>query len=498
MLSRQRNARHSNTKNIHISAAATRKYSFIKAAGTHAVNMERAPTDAMASSSSSSLGEALSLSSSAATATTCVYLDYNATTPIPREVSDAAMRYLKGDCFGNPSSDNPFSRQARAMLLSSRRSILKLLGDHDNGDDDDDDDDDDGAGSVGRVVYTSGGTEADLMALRSGITMMMAKDKTSNGGEKLPHVVSTTIEHVAVLKALATMEREGTIDVTLVEPDAYGIVGAEQVVDAITSTTVMVSVMHSNNEVGSLQPIGEIARRVKRKKHDVIVHTDAAQSVGKVKLDVKNELSHVDLITVVGHKFGAPKGVGCLWIRSESCAALPPLLEGGGQEGGMRAGTENVLGISAMGAAAQLILDDGIDVVTTHLKTMRDALATDLENALRKHGIAQGYKLNGPCDETRHDVLLPNECVLPNTLSIVLPVDANTLINVMKDDVACSAGSACHAGSHAMSHVLKAMGMSMADARGTLRLSTGRHSTREEMARAAEIIARTALKLATN
>lgn len=373
-----------------------------------------------------------------------VYLDYNATTPVDPRVADAMRPFLTGG-WGNPSSLHRPGREARAAVEAARAQVARCLGCEPE-----------------EVVFTSGGSESDNLALRGVIA--------ARGGG---HVVTTAIEHPAVLEVVRALAREGRIALTVVGVDRRGRVDPVAVVRALRPDTVLVSVMLANNEVGTVQPLAEIAAECRGR--GVLVHSDAAQAVGKIPVDVAT--LGVDLLTVAGHKLYAPKGVGALYVRAG--VRLEPLIRGAGHEMGLRAGTENVLEIVGLGAACALVTDE-LAAETPRLVAHRDRLAAALRvamPALIEHGDPAAR--------------------LPNTLSVALPgIDADLLLSRLGDEVAASAGAACHAEDVQVSHVLAAMGVDTATALATLRLSVGRFTTTAEVDRAAERIVELARELA--
>ena len=366
-----------------------------------------------------------------------IYLDYNATTPVDPVVVDALLPYLR-EHFGNPSSDHAYGYVAHAAVERAREQVATLLG----------------AGSD-EIVFTGGGSEANNLALNGVVAALR---------ERGDHVITTAIEHPSVLQPLRALEARG-LRLTILPVDSDGRIDPQQVVDAITPRTFLVSVMHANNEVGTLQDLAEISRLA----HDrgVLVHTDAAQSVGKIPTRV-DDLG-VDLLSIAGHKLYAPKGVGALYVRSG--VALEPHIRGAGHERGLRAGTENVPYIVGLGAAAELAALR-LNVFPAQLRALRDALH---DGILARVPDAQ---LNGHRTER-----------LPNTLNLGFPgVNAAALLAGLRDRVACSTGSACHAGHAEPSGVLLAMGRDPALAAAALRLSLGAWTTAEEIAEAAAVI----------
>ncbi len=337
-------------------------------------------------------------------------------------------------------------------------------------------------------MFTSCGSEADNHAIVGALEAEEARRRAltnsaaANGNgkrardnevkaEPLPHVVTSNIEHPAIVECVNALQKSGRLSVTTVACDAEGRVSPDAVAAAVTPQTVLVSVMHSNNEVGSIQPIGEIARAVRAVRPSIPIHTDAAQSVGKVALDVRR--LGVQLMTVVGHKFGAPKGVAALYVARGT--ELPRLLHGGGQESGRRAGTECVLLLSALGEAARIASRELGDL-RAHMAATRARLAERLVSELPDGST----RIHGPADEAHR---------LPNTLSIgIRGVSAPALLERLSERLAASAGAACHTGAASMSPVLCAMGVPAEFAMGTLRLSSGRHTSMEEVEAAADLI----------
>lgn len=378
-----------------------------------------------------------------------VYLDYNATTPVDPRVG-AAMQPALTEDFGNPSSLHAYGEAPRRALARARDQVAALIG-----------------AAAHEVVFVGSGSEADALAVR-GATLARAGSVPGAA-----HVVTQVTEHPAVLAACRRLEDHHGIDVTYLPVDREGRVSATEVADAITPSTVLVTVMHANNETGVIQPLAEIARVCRDR--EVLLHTDAAQSVGKVAMDV--DRLGVDLLTVVGHKMYAPKGVAALYVRDG--VALEPLVGGGGQEGGRRAGTENVALAAALGAGARLAGDALAVGETERLGRLRDTLAEALQ--LRLPGLVT---VNGHPEHR-----------LPTTLNVCLDgVRAQDLLGACRE-VAASAGSACHAGRNYPSPVLLAMGRSPQQAMSAVRLSLGRWTTHEEVTMAADLLSQAADRL---
>ncbi|QGF25064.1 aminotransferase class V-fold PLP-dependent enzyme [Raineyella fluvialis] len=371
-----------------------------------------------------------------------IYLDYNATTPVDPEVVAAMVPSLERE-FGNPSSTHAYGRPARAALEAARDRVAGLL-----------------HAGAGRIVFTGSGSEADALAIRGAV---LANRRPG----RRPHVITQATEHPAVLAACRDLEELHGAEIAVLPVGPDGLVDPLAVADAITDDTLLVTVMHANNETGTIQPIAEIAAAAHER--GVLVHCDAAQSTGKIIVDVA-ELG-VDLLTVVGHKMYAPKGISALYVRDG--VALRPLVGGGGQEGGLRAGTENVPYAVGLGRAAEVAAAALEAGETRRLTALRDRLEAGL-----KARLPGWVHLNG--HRTRR---------LPNTLNV--RIDGMRALTLL-DDVAvlaASAGSACHAGEDAPSPVLTAMGIPADEAMTAVRLSLGRWSTEAEVDAAAAAIA---------
>jgi cysteine desulfurase len=367
-----------------------------------------------------------------------VYLDYNATTPVDPEVRAAMLPFL-GEEFGNPSSVHPLGRRARRAVEQARQQVAELLN----------------ASDPSEIIFTSGATEANNMALL-GATLF--------AGHKTGHIVTTQIEHPCVMGVCQFLERWG-FRVTYLPVDRQCRVPHESVLDALTDDTLIVSVMLANNETGTVQPVAEIAQLVKERRPDVLVHTDAVQAIAKVPVDV--QALGVDLLSISAHKFYGPKGIGALYIRSGT--KLEPLLRGGHQEHGMRAGTENVAGIVGLGKAAEIARRD-FEVVTQHLWRLR-------EKFLRLIDELPMTRLNGH-----------RQFTLPSTANVcLLGADALAVqANLSQRGVCVSVGSACSSGSLKPSHVLRAMGLSELAAFCSVRFSWGKFTTEDDIDYAVE------------
>jgi cysteine desulfurase len=376
--------------------------------------------------------------------TTPIYLDYNATTPIDPAVADAIEPYLR-DQFGNPSSDHAYGYRTRAALQTAREQLAALLD-----------------AAPEEVVFTGGGSEANNLAIKGVAYALRARGN---------HLITSAVEHPAVAEPLRFLERQGYA-VTTLPVDADGRVDVAQVAAAITERTILVSIMHANNEVGTLQPIRAVVDIAHAR--GVLVHTDAAQTIGK--LPVRLPDLGVDLLTVVGHKFYAPTGIGALIVRQG--VHLEPLIHGAGHEGGRRAGTENIPYVVALGHAAELAMER-LPEYSERVSALRDILHRRILERV------PSAVLNGHPVER-----------LPNTLNLGFPgVNAAALLAAIRDQVACSTGSACHAGHATPSQVLLAMGRDAGLAAAALRLSLGWATTAQEVQQAADVIGTAILAL---
>ena len=371
------------------------------------------------------------------TAETPIYLDHNATTPILPEVVDAMLPYLR-EHFGNPSSGHVYGRRAHDAVERARGQVAALLGCDD-----------------GEVIFTSGGTEANNLAIRG----------VAEARNDRRHVVTTAIEHPATEQPCAWLERHG-MRLARIGVDANGRARVDEARAAIDTATALVTVMHSNNETGVLQPIADIAGLVRAV--GAILHTDAAQSVGKVPLKVR-ELG-VDLLSVAGHKLYAPKGVGALYVRRGT--PIVPFTLGAGHERGLRPGTENVAAIVGLGRACEIAGSD-MATVAARVTALRDDFWQRLEAGV------PGVMLNG------HRRLR-----LPNTLNVRFPrVSGNTIL-AGAPTIAASTGSACHAGGESASAVILAMGVAADEAIGSVRLTLGRGTTAADIEVTADALVR--------
>jgi cysteine desulfurase len=381
---------------------------------------------------------------------TPIYLDYNATTPLDPAVVEAMRPYLTTH-FGNPSSTHLYGKTAHDAVERARQQVADLIG-----------------AQPDEIVFTGGGTEASNQAIKGTFFASFA-GVFGHLFHKEVHMITSALEHPATLQPLTFVKRLGC-RLSVLGVDRFGRVDPAAVGGAIGRKTRLITVMHSNNEVGTLQPIREIAGLAKER--GVLVHTDAAQSLGKVRIDV-NELG-VDLLTVAGHKLYAPKGVGALYVRRGT--KLEPLLHGAGHEGGRRAGTENVPYLVALGQACE-VARQSLPAATERLRALRDRLWERLRAALGERVVLNGHpKLR-----------------LPNTLNVNFVGHVGAELLAAVPEVAASTGSACHEGSVVQSPVLCAMGVPPELGRGAVRLSVGRFTTEEEVDRAADALAARAL-----
>jgi cysteine desulfurase len=372
-----------------------------------------------------------------------IYLDYNATTPIDPAVVDAMLPYLR-EHFGNPSSTHALGRKAREAVDEARGQMAGLLG-----------------AEPDEVVFTSGGSEASNHALKGALF-------AEGGSPSGCHLIISAVEHPATVRPALFLGRLGC-RVTVVPVDGQGVVDPRAVARAleVPARLTVVSIMHANNEVGTLQPIREISELTRAR--GALLHTDAAQSLGKIPVDV-HELG-VDLLTVAGHKLYAPKGVGALFIRRG--IRLEPLIHGAGHEGGRRAGTENVPYMVALGKAC-VLARESLPGVTEKLRALRDRLWAKLRD-----GLGERVVLNGHPEQR-----------LPNTLNVNFLGHVGAELLAKVPEIAASTGSACHEGEVKLSPVLEAMGVAPEAGKGAVRLTVGRFTTEEEVDAAGEHLVR--------
>lgn len=366
-----------------------------------------------------------------------IYLDHNATTPVHPEVLEAMLPYLR-EHFGNPSSGHMYGQRARAAVERAREQVAALL-----------------ACQPDEIVFTSGGTEANNLAIR-GVLERSSQRR---------HIVTSTVEHPATTRPCELLERHG-VEVTRLPADAFGRVRVDEARPFVRSDTALVTIMLAQNEVGTLMPIAPLADLAHGR--GALIHTDAAQAVGKIPTRV-DEL-RVDLLSVAGHKLYAPKGVGALFVRCGT--PLAPVVVGAGHESGLRPGTENVPCIVGLGAACELAAADLNDEADRQ-RVLRDELWDALREAI------PAITLNGHLSQR-----------VPNTLNVSFPGARGCDVLARAPEIAASTGSACHEGAEVPSPVLLAMGVDAATALGAIRLSLGRATTREQIHRAARALAR--------
>ncbi|MBN1626484.1 MAG: cysteine desulfurase NifS, partial [Deltaproteobacteria bacterium] len=367
-----------------------------------------------------------------------IYLDHAATTPVDKRVLEAMLPFFS-DFFGNPSSVHSFSREAKDAVNAARERIAAFIG-----------------SEPGEIVFTGGGTESDNMVIK-GVVYAGREDKN--------HIITSKIEHHAVLESCRFMERQG-FSVTYLPVDRYGMVDPDRVKEAITDRTILISVMHANNEIGTIQPIREIGRVARER--GVYFHTDAVQSLGHIPVNVDD--LNVDLLSSSAHKLYGPKGVGMLYIRNG--VRLHSFMHGGDQEKGRRASTHNVPGIVGFGKAVELAGQE-MEAEMRNLRLLRDYLIKGI-----LEGIV-GSSLNGHPEHR-----------LPNNVNVSMP-DAEAeymLTELDRSGIACSAGAACASTSVDPSHVLSAIGVPPETAFSTLRFSLGRSTTGEEIKYVLEVL----------
>ena len=372
-----------------------------------------------------------------------IYLDYNASTPVDPDVIEEMAPYLR-DRFGNPSSSHLYGRQAKKGIEEARGQMAELIN-----------------GKASEIVFTSGGTESNNIALCGAAFANRKKGR---------RIVTSVTEHPAVLNPCRWLQTQG-FDVKYVGVDQFGLVDLEQLERLVDNSTILVSVMHANNETGTVQPISEIAKISHRR--GALFHTDAAQTIGKLRVDVKKMGIH--LLSVAGHKFYAPKGIGALFVRDGT--DIEPFMRGAGHEHGLRPGTENTASIVGLGKAADIAMRTMSDYVP-RMQSLRDLLHRQLLKNMA------GIRLNGHPKKR-----------LPNTLNVSVPgIDSEALL-ASTPELAASTGSACHANRREPSPVLTAMGVPKEAALGALRLSLGKWSTEKELDRVSRIISNRVARL---
>lgn len=368
------------------------------------------------------------------------YLDYAASTPVLEEVAEIMLAVLRED-YGNPSSVHGIGRRARELVDDGRDRVAAAIG-----------------ADAAEIVFTSGGTEADNLALKGVATKLRG-----NGN----HIVVTAFEHHAVLHAAESLRREG-FEVTVLPVPAGGVVEPQDIAAAVGPSTLLVSVMAVNNEIGTVQPIREISFAVKERNVRTLVHTDAVQALGKVAVDVHGW--GVDLAAFSAHKLGGPKGTGALFIRSQVPVAA--IIDGGGHERGLRSGTLNVAGIAGFGIAAETAAKE-VDETADRIRPLRDELLEKIR------ALVPDLIVNGSLDNR-----------VPGNLNVSIPgADGETLLLLLDQaGIACSSGSACQSGALDPSHVLLAIGLEPKLADGSLRFSLGRDSSQADVDAVIEIL----------
>jgi len=360
---------------------------------------------------------------------TLIYLDHNASTPVEKRVEEAMRPYLL-EIYGNPSSSHVFGQQGRMAVEKAREQCALMLGCH-----------------QGEIIFTSGGTESNNMAIKGVAYANRHKGK---------HIITSTVEHPAVMEVCKHLQKGG-FEVTFVDVDERGLVDVGDIEKSIRTDTILISIMHANNEVGTIQPIESISQIAH--SHDIVMHTDAAQSVGKIAVNVDS--LGIDLLSIAGHKFCAPKGIGALYIRRGT--PIEPLMQGAQHEFGLRAGTENVLEIVGLGEACLMVLEN-LDKYTHHMRLIRDKLESYITKSIT------WVRVNGDIHKR-----------LPNTSSVSFEgINANQIIAACPN-IALSAGAACHADQVDVSHVLRAMRVPLEFAMGTIRFSVGRHTPEQDV-----------------
>lgn len=379
-----------------------------------------------------------------------IYLDYAATGPIKEEVKKAMMPFLN-ESFGNPSSIHSWGQEARSAVEFSREKVAQFLN-----------------ANPQEIIFTSGGTEADNMAIRivSGLGVSFAQDALS----AIPHIITSAIEHHAVLKTCQHLEETGQAEVTYLKPNREGLIAVEQVKKALKKNTVLVSVMYVNNEIGSIQPIREIGKMIEKingsrsavVSQHIYFHTDAVQAAGYLNMDV--DFLHVDLLTLSGHKIGAPKGIGALYIRKNT--PIKKIIFGGEQEMNLRAGTENVAGIVAMGKAIQVLRNKKLEMRDKKIRQLRDYFIDRILKEIPETELNGSKENRSPNNANFYFKYIEGESILLN-LDLV--------------GIAASSGSACASQSLEPSHVLLSIYNDAERAHGSVRFTLGSETTKKEI-----------------
>ncbi|MBI1826686.1 MAG: cysteine desulfurase [Planctomycetes bacterium] len=365
-----------------------------------------------------------------------IYLDYNASTPVADEVREAMLPFLNRRHYGNPSSTHVMGKPLREAIETAREQVAQFIG-----------------ASPKEIIFTSGGTEANNHVI---------KGVTHAHRDRGAHIITSKVEHPAVIQPYKHLESLG-YEVSYVGVDSHGMIDPHEVAGEVRGHTVLISIMHANNEVGTIQPIAEIAELAR--EGGIILHTDAAQSCGKIPTNV-NELG-VDCLSIAGHKLYAPQGIGALYVRRET--KIESFLHGAGHQSGRRAGTEPVALIVGLGAACALAMHENHE---SRLRELRDRLESQICTALGDEAVRLGHP----------------EHRLPNTSAIGFRGKLGAVVLAKCPDICASTGAACHSGKHDVSATLSAMGVPIDVALGAVRLSVGRYTTEEEVDEAARQI----------
>jgi len=374
-----------------------------------------------------------------------IYLDYSATTPMDPTVFEAMKPYFM-EKFANPSSIHSLGREVRDDIEAARETVAKSLG-----------------AEAHEIIFTASGTASDNMAVRGAAEMLKGKGK---------HIITSSIEHKAILESCHVLEEQG-FEVTYLPVESNGIVPLQAVKNAIRPDTILISVMLVNNEIGTIQPIREISDIAKAK--GIVVHTDAVQAMGKMKIDV-GELG-VDMLTISGHKLCGPKGIGALYIDENLKADFKPLVVGGAQEFGLRAGTESVPNIIGLAKSCEIIMNT-LEKEKAHIQKLRDLFEKRLIEEVGD------VNINGDKEK--------RACSVSNIAFRYIEAEA---LMIYAEEVCCSTGSACSSESVDASHVLYAIGVDPVDLHGAIRFSFGRFNTEEEINKAVDIIKESVIKL---
>lgn len=370
-----------------------------------------------------------------------IFMDHASTTKVDAEVIEVMLPYFS-KYYGNPSSIHSFGREANEALDRSRAQVGELLGARDE-----------------EIIFTAGGTESDNLAVK-GVAYLNKEKRKING----PHIITSTIEHPSVLETCRHLETQG-FSVKYIPVDTYGIVDLEKLRSSISKNTFLITIMFANNEIGTIEPIEEIGKIAH--EHEILFHTDAVQAVGKIPIDVKK--LHIDLLALSSHKIYGPKGTGALYVRNG--VKLQPIIHGGGHEKGLRSSTHNVPGIAGLGKACELA-GKRMEKDTAHMRSLRDLL---IKNVLQ---IEESY-LNGH----------PELRLVNNAHFRFTGIEGESLLlGLDEKGIATSTGSACSSKKLQASHVLTAIGLSPVEAHGSLRMTLGRESTKDEIAMVSRVM----------